>query len=82
VPLAPAGPIPSIGAPTLEEAATKTPLIEYALTSGELGAASAQTVMIALLPLVLRDVAPSAFWLGFAVGGEGIFVLAVPFLIG
>lgn len=68
---------------TGEEADTaKTRLSEYALTSGELGAAAAQTVMVALLPVLLRDVAPSAFWLGFAVGGEGIFVLAVPFVIG
>lgn len=38
--------------------------------------------MVVLLPLLLRDDASSAFWLGFAVGGEGIFVLAVPFVIG
>lgn len=38
--------------------------------------------MVVLLPVLLRDDAPSAFWLGFAVGGEGVFVLAVPFVIG
>ena len=55
---------------------------EYALTAGELGGAAAQTTMVVLLPVLLRDDAPSAFWLGFAVAGEGIFALLMPFVIG
>ncbi len=57
-------------------------LREYALTSGELGAAAAQTVMVALLPVLLAPFAPSAVWIGFAVGGEGIFALLLPFWVG
>ncbi len=55
---------------------------EYALTSGELGAAGAQTVVVALLPVLLARYAPSTIWIGFAIGGEGIFALLVPFWSG
>jgi MFS family permease len=54
----------------------------YGLTAGELGAAASQTLMVALLPVLLRPYAPSTFWIGFAVGGEGFFALTVPFLVG
>jgi MFS family permease len=54
----------------------------YALTSGELGAVSAQTVMVALLPLLLAPYAPSALWIGIAIGGEGVFALLLPFWSG
>ncbi len=57
-------------------------LAEYALTSGELGAAGAQTVVVALLPVLLAKYAPSAIWIGFAIGGEGIFALLIPFWSG
>ncbi len=57
-------------------------LREYALTSGELGAVSAQTVVVALLPVLLASYAPSNLWIGFAVGGEGIFALLLPFWSG
>jgi MFS family permease len=52
------------------------------LTAGELGAAAAQTVMVALLPVLLAPFAPSAVWIGFAIGGEGIFALLLPFWVG
>lgn len=55
---------------------------EYALTAGELGAVSAQTVLVALLPVLLARYTSSALWIGFAVGGEGIFALLVPFWSG
>jgi MFS family permease len=52
------------------------------LTAGELGASAAQTTIVAVLPLLLRRYAASNFWIGFAVGGEGIFALLLPFWIG
>jgi MFS family permease len=52
------------------------------LTAGELGASAAQTTVVAVLPLVLRRYASSNFWIGFAVGGEGVFALLLPFWIG
>ncbi len=55
---------------------------EYALTTGEIGAAAAQTVLVVLLPVLISKYARSQFWIGFAVGGEGVFALAVPFLAG
>ncbi len=55
---------------------------EYALTAGELGAAAGQTVLVALLPVLIRKYASSTFLIGFAVGGEGLFALALPFVIG
>lgn len=54
----------------------------YGVTVGELGASAAQTVMVALLPLLLSDHTKSAFWIGFLVGGEGIFALFVPAWVG
>lgn len=54
----------------------------YGVTVGELGASAAQTVMVALLPLVLSTTTHSAFWIGFLVGGEGIFALLVPAWVG
>lgn len=38
--------------------------------------------MVVLLPVLLAEEAPSTFMLGFAVGGEGVFALAIPFIIG
>ena len=52
------------------------------LTTGELGASAAQTTIVAVLPLLLRQYARSNFWIGFAVGGEGVFALLLPFWIG
>src|SRR5688500_9120939 len=38
--------------------------------------------MVAVLPVLLARHATSALWIGFAVGGEGIFALLVPYWIG
>jgi MFS family permease len=57
-------------------------LQQYVLTAGELGATAAQTVMVALLPVLLAGHAPSALWIGVAIGGEGVFALLVPFWSG
>jgi MFS family permease len=38
--------------------------------------------MVVLLPLLLSHTGRSAFWIGFAVGGEGIFALMVPYWVG
>lgn len=55
---------------------------EYGLTAGTLGSTSAQTIMVALLPVLLAEYAPSAVWIGFVIGGEGLFALLVPYWIG
>ena len=55
---------------------------EQVLTAGELGASAAQTTIVAVLPLLLRPYARSNFWIGFAVGGEGVFALLLPYWIG
>jgi MFS family permease len=55
---------------------------EYSLTAGELGAVAAQTVMVTLLPVMLARWAPSSIWIGMAIGGEGVFALALPFWSG
>ncbi len=38
--------------------------------------------MVVLLPLMLAHTGRSAIWIGFAVGGEGIFALMVPWWVG
>jgi MFS family permease len=38
--------------------------------------------MVVLLPLLLAHSGRSALWIGFAVGGEGIFALMVPYWVG
>lgn len=58
------------------------PAREYGLTAGTLGSTSAQTVMVAIFPIVLAQYAPSAFMLGLAIGGEGALALLVPYWIG
>jgi MFS family permease len=60
----------------------KEKIREYGITAGTLGSTAGQTIMVALLPVLLADYAPSAIWIGFAIGGEGIFALMVPYWIG
>lgn len=55
---------------------------EYGTTLGTLGSTAAQTVMVAVFPVLLGPFAPSAIWIGFAIGGEGLFALLVPYWIG
>lgn len=57
-------------------------LREYGITVGSLGSTSGQTIMVALLPVLMAQYAPSAFMIGLAVGAEGIFALFVPYLTG
>lgn len=57
-------------------------LREYGLTAGTLGSTAGQTLMVALLPVLLADYAPSAIWIGLVIGGEGAFALLVPYWIG
>ncbi len=57
-------------------------LREYAITAGTLGSTAGQTLMVAVLPVLLARYTKSAMWIGFAVGGEGIFALLVPYWIG
>jgi maltose/moltooligosaccharide transporter len=60
----------------------KRALQEYGLTAGTLGSTSGQTVMVALLPIVLSRYTSSATLIGFAIGGEGIVAILVPYWIG
>lgn len=57
-------------------------LREDALTSGELGATAAQTVVVALAPVLLSRHTSSALAIGAAVGGEGIFAFLLPVWVG
>lgn len=57
-------------------------LREYGLTAGTLGSTAGQTLMVALLPVLLTEYAPSAVWIGIIVGGEGLFALFVPYWVG
>jgi MFS family permease len=57
-------------------------VVDYALTAGELGVSAGQSLIVALLPVLIRRYAGSNFWIGFSVGGEGFFALALPFVAG
>jgi MFS family permease len=54
----------------------------YALTSGELGSAGGQTLIAALLPVLLAPHAPSTFWIGAVIASEGLFALLLPYVAG
>jgi MFS family permease len=54
----------------------------YALTSGEMGSAGGQTLIAALLPVLLAPHAPSTFWIGAVIASEGVFALVLPYLAG
>jgi MFS family permease len=54
----------------------------YTLTSGELGSAGGQTLIAALLPVLLAPHAPSTFWIGAVIASEGIFALLLPYVAG
>lgn len=53
-----------------------------ALVAAELGAVAAQTVLVALLPVLLARAGATPLWIGLAVGGEGAFALLLPFWAG
>lgn len=55
---------------------------EYGTTAGTLGSTAAQTVMVVLLPILLDRYTDSATLIGFAIGGEGIVAILVPYWIG
>ncbi|MFW6206209.1 MAG: MFS transporter [Gemmatimonadota bacterium] len=55
---------------------------EYGLTAATLGSTAGQTVMVALLPILLARYTDSATLIGFAIGGEGIVAILVPYWIG
>src|SRR5688500_12355631 len=55
---------------------------EYGITVGSLGSTAGQTVMVALLPVLMSAYSPSAFMIGFAIGAEGLFALFIPYWAG
>lgn len=63
-------------------AAGRLHLWEYGLVAGEFGVAAGQSLLLTLLPVLLYEYRPSGFWIGFAVGGEGVFALLVPYTVG
>jgi predicted MFS family arabinose efflux permease len=54
----------------------------YGLTTGEAGSAGGQTLIAALLPILLAPHAPSTFWIGAVIAMEGAFALFVPYASG
>lgn len=57
-------------------------LREYGLTAGTLGSNGAQTVMIVLMPILLREYSESALWIGLVIGSEGLLAILVPYWVG
>lgn len=68
--------LPQIGVPD------RGLLAEIGLTAGTLGSTAGQTVMVAVFPLLLAAYAPSAFWVGLAISGEGLLAILVPYWVG
>jgi maltose/moltooligosaccharide transporter len=54
----------------------------YSMPAGEMGAAGGQTLIAALLPVLLAPHAPSTFWIGAVIGSEGLFALTLPYVGG
>jgi len=54
----------------------------YTLPTGETGSAGGQTLIAALLPVLLAPHAPSTFWIGAVIAMEGAFALFVPYVAG
>jgi MFS family permease len=57
-------------------------LRRYSMPAGEMGAAGGQTLIAALLPVLLAPHAPATFWIGAVIATEGIFALALPYVGG
>jgi MFS family permease len=57
-------------------------LREYGLTVGTMGSNAAQTLIIALLPVLLGRYTDSAALIGAVIGAEGILAIFVPYWIG
>ena len=57
-------------------------LREYGLTIGTMGSNAAQTLIIALLPVLLSRYTSSAALIGAVIGAEGLLTILVPYWIG
>jgi MFS family permease len=57
-------------------------LREYGLTIGTMGSNAAQTLIIALLPVLLGRYTSSAALIGTVIGAEGLLAILVPYWIG
>ncbi len=66
----------------LTEHRVRRAIREYGLTAGTLGSTAGQTIMVALLPVLLSQYTSSAALIGFAIGGEGLFAILVPYWVG
>jgi MFS family permease len=54
----------------------------YGVTGGTFGASSAQTLLVALLPVMLREHAPSSFYIGLVIASEGLASIVAPYPAG
>jgi MFS family permease len=54
----------------------------FALTSGEVGSSGGQTLIAALLPVLLAPHAPATFLIGAVIAAEGVFALFLPYVAG
>lgn len=52
------------------------------MPAGELGSAGGQTLIAALLPVLLAPHAPATFWIGAVIATEGLFALVLPYVAG
>jgi maltose/moltooligosaccharide transporter len=54
----------------------------YGVTGGTFGASAAQTLLVALLPVMLREHAPASFYIGLVIASEGLASLLAPYPAG
>lgn len=52
------------------------------MPAGEMGSAGGQTLIAALLPVLLAPHAPATFWIGAVIATEGFFALVLPYIAG
>lgn len=52
------------------------------MPAGEIGSAGGQTLIVALLPILLAPHAPATFWIGAVIATEGLFALVLPYVAG
>jgi MFS family permease len=57
-------------------------LHRYSMPAGEIGSAGGQTLIAALLPILLAPHAPATFLIGAVIATEGLFALVLPYVAG
>ncbi|HSJ06072.1 MAG TPA: MFS transporter [Longimicrobiales bacterium] len=72
--------VPSVQADVTHD--TPTRLQRYSMPAGEMGSAGGQTLIAALLPILLAPHAPATFLIGAVIATEGLFALVLPYVAG